>query len=132
MNILALDIGDKKIGIAISDSGVIASELTTIANDEQAIPFLVDLCSTKNVTKIVVGLPRLKSGEESLQAKKIKGFMVEFLEKNPIPLVYEDEILTTKEAERILKEQGLNWEQIAARVDQLSAKLILEQYLSHQ
>jgi putative Holliday junction resolvase len=132
MNILGLDIGDKKIGIAISESGIIASELTTIANDEQSIPFLIDLCNTKNVEKIVVGLPRLRSGEESLQAKKIKGFMTEFLEKNPMPLVYEDEILTTKEAERILISQGMGFEQINARVDQLSARLILEQYLSHQ
>lgn len=132
MNILGLDIGDKRIGIAHCASGTIAFELTTIENNEQAIAFLIDLFKTRNIAKVVAGLPMLRSGEESLQAKKIKGFMVELLEKNPIPLVYENEILTSKEAERILKEQGLGWEQIRVRVDQLSAKLILEQYLSHQ
>ena len=131
MNILGLDIGDKRIGIAITTSGVIASELTVVENNNQAIPFLIDLIKQKNIEKVVVGLPCLKSGDESLQAKKVKGFITEFLEKNPIPLFYEDEILTSKEAERILKEQGLGWEQAKLRIDQLSARLILEQYLSH-
>jgi len=132
MNILGLDIGDKRIGIALSESGVIARELVTVENNQRAIPFLIDLIKQRNIAKLVVGMPKLRSGEESLQGKKIKGFIVEFLEKNPIPLVYEDEILTSKEAERILKEQGLGWEQAKLRVDQLSARLILEQYLGHQ
>jgi len=130
MNLLGLDIGDKKIGIAISTSGIIASELTTIPNNERAISFLIDLIKQKNISTLVVGLPRLRSGDESFQAKKVRGFMVELTEKNPIPVVYEDEILTSKEAERILKEQGLANEQIRERVDQMSAKLILEQHLN--
>ena len=132
MNILALDIGDKRIGIAISESGVIASELTTIENNREAMPFLKDLIAQRKIEKLVVGLPLLASGDESLQAKKVKGFMVEFLEHNPIPMVYEDEHLTSKEAERLLKESNLTGKQIADRVDQMSAKIILEQYLSHQ
>lgn len=132
MNIIALDVGDKRIGVAISQSGIIASELTTIENNDQAIAFLIDLCKQKNIEKIVVGLPLLKSGDESLQAKKVKGFIVELTEKYPIPISYEDEIYTSKESERILKEQGLNIDQIKIRVDQLSARLILEQYLGHQ
>jgi putative Holliday junction resolvase len=131
MNILSLDIGNKKIGIAISESGIIASELTTIANDEKAISFLIDLFNTKNIEKIIVGLPLLRSGDESLQAKMVKGFIVELLDKYQIPVVYEDEILTTKEAERILKQNGAPVSEIIRRTDQLSAKLILEQYLNN-
>lgn len=131
MNILSLDIGNKKIGIAISESGIIASELTTIANDEKAISFLIDLFNTRNIEKIIVGLPLLRSGDESLQAKMVKGFIVELLDKYQIPVVYEDEILTTKEAERILKQNGAPVSEIIRRTDQLSAKLILEQYLNN-
>lgn len=132
MVILALDIGEKRIGIAISESEVIASELTTIENNQQAISFLIDLIKQRRIKKIIVGLPLLRSGKKSLQSKKVKGFVVELTEKYPIPVSYEDEILTTKEAERLLKEQGLGVEQIRQRSDQMSAKLILEQYLSHQ
>jgi putative Holliday junction resolvase len=132
MNILSLDIGNKKIGIAISESGIIASELTTIINDEKAISFLIDLFNARNIEKIIVGLPLLRSGDESLQSKMVKGFIVELLDKYKIPVVYEDEILTTKEAERILKQNGAPISEIIRRTDQLSARLILEQYLSHQ
>ena len=131
MNILSLDIGNKKIGIAISESGIIASELTTIANDEKATNFLIDLFNTRNIEKIIVGLPLLRSGDESLQAKMVKGFIVKLLDKYQIPVVYEDEILTTKEAERILKQNGAPVSEIIRRTDQLSAKLILEQYLNN-
>lgn len=132
MNILALDIGDKRIGIAISESGIIASELTTINNNEQAIPFLIDLIKQRKAEKVVVGLPLLKSGDISLQAKKVKGFVIDLTEKYPVPISYEDEILTSKEAERLLREQSLTSEQIQKRIDQMSAKIILEQYISHQ
>lgn len=132
MTILALDIGEKRIGIAVSESGVIAQELTTIENNDRVIPFLIDLIKQRKVAKIVVGLPYFKSGDITLQAKKIKGFVVELVEKYSIPIAYEDEILTSREAERLLHEQGLGSEQIKARVDQMSAKIILEQYLSHQ
>ncbi|OGD66181.1 hypothetical protein A3F08_02510 [Candidatus Berkelbacteria bacterium RIFCSPHIGHO2_12_FULL_36_9] len=132
MNIIGLDIGDKRIGIAVSQSGVIASELTTIENNKQAIPFLIDLIKQRNVNHLIVGFPLLKSGDISLQAKKVKGFVVELCEKYPIPVSYEDEILTSYEAERLLKEQNLTVEQIRQRSDQMAAKIILEQYLSHQ
>jgi putative holliday junction resolvase len=130
MNILALDVGIKKIGIAISESGIIASELTTIANDEKTIVFLIDLIKERKIEKIVIGLPHLKSGDESPQAKLVKGFVVELLEKYKIPIVYEDEILTTKEAERLLNLEGAPLSEVIRRTDQLSAKLILEQYLN--
>jgi putative Holliday junction resolvase len=89
------------------------------------------LFNTRNIEKIIVGLPLLRSGDESLQAKMVKGFIVELLDKYQIPVVYEDEILTTKEAERILKQNGAPVSEIIRRTDQLSAKLILEQYLNN-
>lgn len=130
MSLIGLDIGDKKIGIAISESGVIAEELTTIKNDNLAIPFIIDLIKQKKVARLIIGLPLLESGDESLQAKKIKGFVMELTKRYPISVEYENEILTSKEAERILYEQGFGQEQIKARVDQMSAKIILEQYLN--
>jgi len=130
MVILALDIGQKKIGIAITSSGIIAQELTTIENNQKAIVFLADLVRQRKIGKIVVGLPVLKSGTISTQAKFVKGFMAELEDHIKLPVEYEDEYLTTKEAERILRETGLTQEQIKTRVDQMSAKIILEQYLN--
>lgn len=128
--LLSLDVGDKRVGIAISESGILANELTTIKNDQTAFLFIKDLIIQRKIDKLIVGLPVLKSGSLSKQAIKTKLFIRQLLYEISIPVVYENEYLTTKEAQRILKNLNLNSDQIALRLDQMSAKLILEQYIN--
>lgn len=131
MNYLGLDIGTKRIGCAISESGVIAREYKTIAvtDTNQAIKDIISICQKENIEKIVVGLPQNMDDTESDFTKEVKDFVQKMKVRIKIPIVFEDERLTSKEAERLLKENKIKKEELKKRIDQFSAKLILEQYL---
>lgn len=140
MSTLALDIGKKKIGVAISTSGLIASELGTITSRHEslAIGQIIFLVKQQKVEKIIIGLPKNIDGANSTQtdyvyrfSDKLKNKLKEY-KLSPVVIDFEDESLTSKEAERILGEQGKSLEQIKERTDQLSAKLILDQYLDRK
>ena len=132
MKILALDVGDKKTGLAISRSGIIANELETIENSsqEKVINRLSEVILSEQIDKIVVGLPKNMDGTNGEAANKTILFVKKLKENIKIPVLFEDERLTTQEAYRQLKNQKLNDEEIKKRIDQYSAKLILEQFLS--
>lgn len=136
MPILALDIGTKKIGVAYSEYGLLADEFCTLKfNDEnQVITEILFLIKNKKVDKIIIGIPKNIDGSESDQTNCIREFNKKLLEKiklvdKNIQFFFEDEALTTKEAERILFTQGKTLEEVRERRDQLAAKLILDQYL---
>lgn len=129
MAILALDVGEKKIGVAVSETGLVSHEFCTIhiKSQELALGEIVFLAKRKNVDTIVVGLPL---NSDSSQAKKIKNFAEKL--KKFAKIVYEDESLTSKEAERILFGLGLSLDKVRERRDQMSAKIILDQYLDRK
>lgn len=128
MPILALDVGEKKIGVAISETGLVSHEFCTIHKSQDlAFGEIVFLAKRKNIDIIVVGLPLNKDGS---QAKKIKNFTKKL--KKFARVVYEDESLTSKEAERILFGLGLSLDKVRERRDQMSAKIILDQYLDEK
>jgi putative Holliday junction resolvase len=82
------------------------------------------------VGEIVIGLPLNLKGKEGKQAKKVQYFVEELKKEISLPIILEDERLTTKEAERILKEKGVKGRK--EKIDTLSAVLILEQYLGRK
>lgn len=127
--ILAIDFGEKRIGLAISDdSQKIALPFGILDGRDikKALEKLKDICRRKNIKKIILGLPLTLDGKEECAVKKTKNF-AHWLEKTlHLPIIYEDERLTTKEAEKILKERG---EKDKSKVDVISAVLILKQYL---
>jgi putative Holliday junction resolvase len=131
MRILGLDVGDVRIGVAISDELCIAAHnLCTIhrkslKKDVRAVEKIVD---EYNVEKIVIGLPKMLSGEIGIQAQKVQKFIVA-LQKLDIPIVTWDERLTTAEAHRILYEVNASREKRKKVIDQLAANLILTSYL---
>lgn len=137
MPILALDVGRKKIGLAYSENGLLAEEFCTLhfQKIDQVITEILFLLLRKNIKKVVIGLPQRSDGSDSSQTSYVRDFSKR-LEKQihqderKIEIIFEDETLTTKEAERILFNQSKSLEVVRQRRDQLAAKLILDQYLN--
>jgi putative Holliday junction resolvase len=132
---LALDVGKKRIGLAISDElaitaqGIETVERTRIRADLEK---LKEVASRWKVTALLVGEPLHMSGAESRQSKYTREFAARVSEYLKLPIVFWDERLTTVEAERILRDSGASLEQRKKEVDRLSAVLLLESYLSYR
>ncbi|MDO8567169.1 MAG: Holliday junction resolvase RuvX [Dehalococcoidales bacterium] len=125
---LALDIGDRRIGVALSDPlGILATPLTIIerVDEETAIEAVMDIVSRNQVELIIVGLPRSMEGEIGAQAKKVQTFTENLRKHISIPLEFRDERLTTVSARRLMKEAKRTGE----RDDAIAAAFILQGYL---
>jgi putative holliday junction resolvase len=110
--LIALDVGDARIGIALSDAtGFLASPYTTLSvtRDETAIWIaLQSLIEENEASALVVGLPVSLDGEVHGQAKKIMAFVERLKTQIALPVIFWDERLSTVEAERLLTERGQN------------------------
>lgn len=129
MKILSLDLGARRIGVAFSFSGVVSSLDTIVYFDrEEAINKILEICRSHEIENIVLGMPIGNVESEDL----VRSFAIELNKMVNLPIDYEDETLTSKEAERILKEQKINIksEKYKQEIDRISAKIILEQYLN--
>jgi len=127
--ILALDFGDKRIGAAISDeSQSIALPLCCIdaSNINESISRIKEICQRKNIKTIVLGLPLTLKGEKGIQVLKAEKFAQTLKKTIKASVIFEDERLTTKEAEKILRQKNKRKKE---DVDIISAILILRQYL---
>ena len=131
--ILALDIGTKRIGTAISDPfGIFATELELVIrkNDNQAINDIKKLAEKYMVKKIVVGVPYDTEGNIGPQAQNCIDFAKK-LEDN-FEIIYIDESMTSYEAEQILRTQKKKYTKNKGMVDLKSACIILQQYLDRK
>jgi putative holliday junction resolvase len=135
---LGLDVGDRRIGVALSDeSATLASGLLTLERvgprkDPKALAALV---REHGVTEVVVGLPRRLDGAIGAQAQKVLDFMDALRPVLRVPVVPWDERLTTVAAHQMLAETGMGWRERRGRrglVDQVSATLILQGYLDYR
>ncbi|RMD47175.1 MAG: Holliday junction resolvase RuvX [Aquificota bacterium] len=127
--ILALDVGNKRIGVAYSDPlGISANPLPYIQNDENVFEKIKKIIDEYNVGKIVVGLPLTLKGEEGEQAKITKGFVEELKKHISLPVEFVDERFTTSLAERHLRETTKKSKR-KQKIDSLSAVYILKTYL---
>lgn len=128
--ILAVDWGQRRIGVAITDAtGTLPRPLPTleVTGFRDALRQLSHVARDEDVTRVVMGLPRLKSGEgeSARRARKLgKG-----LEARGYPVVYLDETLTSDDARRWLRERGETSPK-SGRIDQVAALLILQEYLA--
>ena len=128
--IMALDIGDKRIGVAFSDPfGIFVSktELILRDNDKKALESIEEYCRTYNVRKILVGVPYNMDGSFGFQAQKNVDFISPLKEKYEI--IYWDERLTSFQAEEMLKKEKVKFTKNKGLVDMRSAAIILEDYL---
>jgi len=129
MRSLGLDIGDKRIGVALSDpQGILASPLTIIErSDEQSgIKAIVDIVTQKQVGRIIVGLPLSMDGSISEQAKKVEAFIQELSDYTEVPIEFRDERLTTLSAKRLMRDVRKSQKM---KDDAVAAALILQSYL---
>jgi putative Holliday junction resolvase len=133
---LALDIGNRRIGVAVSDElGLTAQPVLTLErrrNTREDLRSLARLCRRYGVAGIVVGKPLRLSGEASRQTEKAQAFAAELGALTGLPIHMWDERLTTHEAHRILYEAGHARQEHGAVVDQVAATLILKSFLEER
>lgn len=131
--VLALDVGDKRIGIAVSDPlGFTAQGLETYARtgDEAADAAYIRALAEKYApVRLLFGMPRNMDGSYGFQSEKVKAFAALVLEAWEGEHAFFDERLTTVSAERVLIEAELDWKKRRKVVDKLAATIILQAYL---
>jgi putative Holliday junction resolvase len=130
--VLALDVGSKTIGLAVTDPlGITAQGLDTIRrkNKRTDLAALAEVLAKYEVTEIVVGLPLRMSGQEGIQAEKIRDFVAILEKEFGLPIHLVDERLTSVEANRVLRESEMSIGKRAGAVDRLAAVLILQNFL---
>jgi putative Holliday junction resolvase len=130
---MGLDVGDRRIGVAVSDElGITVQPVLTLVrtNRKQDLKSLQRLLRKYGCTGIVVGNPLYMSGDESPQAAKAQAFAAMLREETGLPVELWDERLTTTEAHRHLHAAGRVGSEHKAVVDQVAAVLILESYLA--
>ncbi len=126
--IMALDVGTKRIGIAISDYlHIIANRHSYIPRDNTSVNKIVNIAKENNVKKIIIGVPYNMDGTQGSQAQDCIDFAAQI---QGFEVVFEDERLTSETAEENLKAKKINFRKDKGLVDVESAGIILEQYLS--
>lgn len=132
MRILALDIGTKRIGLAVSDElGYTAQGLKTLETrgHEKDIDSIVGIVKELNISEIVVGMPYNMNGTEGPQAKKALGVIEELAKATSLPVFQWDERMSTMAAERMLLEADLSRAKRRKVIDKVAATIILQGYL---
>lgn len=138
MRLLALDVGERRIGLAVSDvSGTLARPLHTLdrrGSVEEAVNAVVDTIYQLQVDDdgldgIVVGLPKRLDGTSNEQTARVRAFAERLGARTTLPLSYQDERLTSREAERKLALRESDWRKRKLRLDAAAAAVILQDYL---
>ena len=133
--ILALDFGSRNIGLAVTDElGLTAQGLPTLRRSNKRSDFdhLRRAIRQYGVAELVLGLPLRMSGDEGVQAEKVRAFADELRRRFKLPVHLFDERLTSVEANRLLRETEMSIRRRAEVVDQMAAVLILQGFLEHR
>jgi putative Holliday junction resolvase len=133
--VLALDVGDRTIGVAVSDLlGIAAHPVETIRRTRPAaeIARIRELVAEREACRIVVGLPRMMDGTLGVQAEKVQAFVEALEPEVTVPVTLWDERLSTRAAERALIASGLTRKRRKGVVDQVAAVYFLQGYLDHR
>ncbi len=129
-SILALDVGEKRIGVAVANSiARLAVPLLTLDNNDQVVDVIDGLVKEHNASCIVVGNPRDMQGNATAQTTFSHAF-ADSLQRIGLPIVFQDESLTSVHAEEQLRERGEPF--VKQDIDALAAALILRDYLAEQ
>ena len=131
--ILALDLGKRRIGLALSDElGITAQGLGTLerTNIREDLAELTRLAAQRGVALILMGNPMRMSGSEGRQSAWVRDFAERLGAYSGLTVRLWDERLTTVEAQRVLRESGISREKRRRAVDRLAAVILLESYLA--
>ncbi len=135
MRVLGLDVGDRRIGVALSDplgltaQPLIVLERRGLAKDLEALCAMVQ---RHDVEAVIVGLPLTLRGERGVQAQKVASFSDALRRRVAVPVQFIDERFTTAQGERALREMGASRGKRKRVIDQVAAQLILQQFLDVQ
>lgn len=132
MRILGIDYGDARTGLSVSDElEIIASPLKTYKSQSMRkdIDYIAALVSQLNAQLIVLGLPLNMDGSEGARANKTRAFGRVLERVSGVPIIYQDERLTSVEAEEILISGGVRREKRKDLIDSMAARIILQNYL---
>jgi len=130
--ILAIDYGEKRIGLALSDPmQMFAKPYETIPNNgfDGIVSTLSGIIADKQVGIIIVGIPLSLEGYDTAKTKETREFHERLKELMPVQVIGVDERYTTSDANELLKEMGMNWKQARKVIDSMAACLILKRYL---
>ena len=138
--VMGVDLGDVRVGIAVSDpDGRVATPSETmqvpqdaLGDEASLVTMLADRARASAAVRIVVGLPRDPSGRDGVAASRARRLAARLATEVGLPVDLWDERFTTVEAERALKEQGLDGRQRRRVIDQVAATLLLQSYLDHR
>ncbi|MCI7061155.1 MAG: Holliday junction resolvase RuvX [Lachnospiraceae bacterium] len=135
MRIMGLDYGDKTVGVAISDELLLTAQpLETIQRERPAklrktFARIDTLIEEYQVDRIVLGLPKKMDNQEGERCERTREFGEMLAKRTGLEIIYQDERLTTKEADAVLDEGGVRKENRKEYIDKLAASLILQGYL---
>ena len=129
-NILALDFGTKRIGLAIADTDLkIPSPLPFMANNATFFDLLGELIQKRDISYLVLGYPINLKAKKTQKTQEVEAFKAQLEESFKLEVVLVDERLTSIQAQGILHQKGLNSKQSRSKIDSLAASLILEAHL---
>lgn len=138
MRILGLDYGQKTVGVALSDeNAIIAQPLETIERKHenklrQTYARIEAIIEEYCVGKIVVGLPKMMNNTEGVRVELTKEFAENLERRTGMEIIFEDERLTTVEANRILEDTGVPVSARKEHIDKMAAAIILQSYLDRE
>ncbi len=135
MRIMGLDYGDKTVGVAVSDELMLTAQpLETIKRERanklrKTLARIEDIMKEYDIEKVVIGLPKKMNNEEGERCEKTKVFGEMIERRSGLEVIYQDERLTTVEADSILAEGGVRKSERKTYIDKVAASLILQGYL---
>src|SRR5262249_31946419 len=126
MRVMALDVGDKTIGISVSDEMLLTAQARPTLRRKDVrfdIETIRQLALENDVQEVVIGQPLHMDGRESPQSQKVARFAEQLQKSLDLPIIFWDERLTSFEAEQHLKHMGLNWRKRREQVDKVAAMI---------
>lgn len=135
MRVMALDMGEKTIGVAVSDSTMLIAQGVEIIKRkslDKDLARLAELLQEYEVEEVVVGLPLNMNGSEGPEAQKARNFGEKIKARLKVPVIFWDERLTTMAAERTLLDADLSRAKRKKVIDKMAAVFILQNYLDRK
>ncbi len=129
---MALDVGERRIGVALSDPlGLLARPLTTITrtSEQDDIEAVLRLAREHGAEEVLVGMPISLSGRRGPQARRTAQFIHSLKARSELPVKSQDERFSSVEAERLLRESGIEPSRQKALLDAAAAAVVLQSYL---
>ena len=132
--ILAIDYGTKRVGVAVSDpTRLIAQGVTTLTNDDALLEKLCSVIREQDAVRIVVGMPYSIDGGKGTKALEVERFIEQLKKSMNVQVDTWDESYSSVRAQRVFVETGMKRKkrQDKKRVDEMAARLMLQEYLDH-